>query len=236
MNFKNWLENQTQVNKLAIFDFDGTLANTPMKPPEWKPSEYVAPDGKIRKGDSSWWVHPDSLQQYDFNQMVLDEFRKARSDPQTKAVLLTGRTGMRTAHLIRGKLRQKGLYGKRQISDKYEKALDRHHSWPNGPHPEDEMPYTHDEFFSGDMTKEDDYPKTPKGNPLGDTLSHKKYVVERKLMHDGIRVVDFWDDRYDHYDEFQNFFKKLLDDWPNLEIINYHYIDNGVKKTIPITK
>ena len=235
MNFKTWLENQRRITKLACFDFDGTLADTPTPPPDWKATPYIGHDGRERTG-SSWWVHPDSLGDYQLNTSILDEFRKARSEPQTHAILLTGRPGMRTAHLIRGKLRKEGLYGKRQISPSYKKSIDRHDTWPNSPHPEENMPYTHDEYFSGDMRTEDDFPQTPKGNPVSDTLSHKKYVIGRKLMTDDIREIDFWDDRQDHFDGFREFFQQLLNDWPNLEIVNYHYITNGRAKTIPITK
>ena len=235
MNFRMWLENERRITKLAVFDYDGTLAQTPDRPPEWKPTPYIGPDGR-KRSDTSWWVHPDSLADYQFNQTILEEFRKARTHPNTKAVILTGRMGMRTAHLIRGKLRQDGLYGNRMISPAYQKSLERHDSWPNGPHPEEKMPHAHDEYFSGDMRTEDDFPKTPKGNPTSDTLAHKKYVVERKLMTDDILEIDFWDDRVDHHEEFKEFFQRLVKEWPNLGVVNYHYVTNGRMVTIPISK
>ena len=143
---------------------------------------------------------------------------------------------MRTAHLIRGRLREEGLFGRRMISDKYQKSLDRHKQWPNGPHPEEEHPYSHEEYFSGDMRTEDDYPKTPKGHPKGDTLTHKKYVVGKKLISDDIREVDFWDDRENHFQEFVSFFKEILTSWPNLQIIRYHHVLGDQIKVIPIVR
>ena len=237
MNFQTWLESRASASKLAVFDFDGTLANTPLKPQGWKATDYIAPDNKIRKGETSWWVHPDSLADYSFNQQIMEEFKRARQDPQSKAVMLTGRPGMRTAHLVRGRFRQEGLFGRRQISANYQKALERHKTWPNGPHPEEESnPNIHDEYFAGDMRTEDDFPKTSKGRPKGDTLTHKKYVIEQKLMTDDIEEMDFWDDRESHHEEFVSMFQELLVSWPNLRIVRYHYISNNQIQTIPIAR
>jgi len=232
MNFKIWIESQMPITKLAFFDYDGTLAVTPKPPQNWAPSNYVAPDGKVRK-DNHWWTHPDSLENYQLNQFILGEFKKARMEQSTKAVLLTGRQGMRTAHLIRGKLRDEGLFGKRQISARYEKAQERHDNWPNGPHPEEDHPHAHQEFFKGDMRTEDDYPKTSKGKPDGDTASHKKYVVQ-KLMNDNVQLIDFWDDQVEFVDDFLNLFKQLLKNWPNLKKINYYHVTPTGITTIPI--
>jgi hypothetical protein len=236
MNFKTWLENQSTITKIAVFDFDGTLADTPMQPSDWKPTTYVAPDGKERD-DTSWWTHPDSLpENFPFNKRILAEFKKAKMEPQTKAVLLTGRSGMRTAHIIRGRFRQEGLYGKRMIAANYNKAIQRHQSWPNSDHPEDTSPYGHEEYFAGDMRTELDYPKTPKGNSVGDTFSHKIYVVEKKLMSNNIQQIDFWDDRDAHLPKFIEFFTKLLTRWPNLNIINIYRVKGDTVETIPLVR
>ena len=234
MNFREWLLNESSVSKLAIFDFDSTLANTPLKPQGWKGTNYIAPDGKERKGkDSDWWTHPQSVEDdFPFNERIVAEFRKAKADPNTRAVMLTGRMGMRTAHIIRGKLRGQGLYGKRVIGPSHEKSLKRSQEWPHGDdHPED----SHEEFYSGDMNREPDYPQTPKGHPAGDTFSHKSYVVGT-LINDDIVEIEFWDDRKDHLSGFINLFQQLLVDKPNLEKVTVHHVTDGVEESIPLLK
>lgn len=232
MNFREWLLLENTVTKLAIFDFDSTLANTTHKPQGWKGQDYTAPDGKVRKGkDSDWWSHPESLEDdFAFNDAIVAEFQKARLDPNTKAVLLTGRMGMRTAHIIRGRLRQAGLYGKRVISPHHTKAQQRATEWPHGEdHPED----SHEEFYSGDMSKEPDYPKTPKGNPAGDTFSHKSFVV-RRLVTEDIEEIDFWDDRDDHLPGFIQLFQELMTQFPNIKRVTVHHVKDGRVESIPI--
>lgn len=233
MNFKHWLLSENMHSKLAIFDFDDTLAQTPKPPENWKGGEYIAPDGKPRKS-SDWWVHPDSLQgSWNFNDLIVQEFQKARSDPNTHAVLLTGRVGMRTAHIIRGKLRDAGLFGKRVISPNHSKALKRHQEWPYG---DDRPDDSHEEFFKGDMQKEPDYPKLPSGQPSSDTFDHKTFVIEKKLMNDGIQEIDFWDDRSHHREGFVKLFQKMLQEWPNLQRVTFHVVTPQGINPIFLTK
>ena len=232
MNFKEWLLYESGVHKLAIFDFDSTLANTPIKPDDWKGQPYVAPDGKERDEDD-WWAHPDSLgNNYQLNPLILAEFQKARSDPNTRTALLTGRIGMRTAHMIRGRLRQSGLYGRRMIAPGYSKALERAKKWPHGDdHPED----AHEEYYKGDWAKAPNYPKSLRGGPAGDTFTHKQYVVEM-LATDNITEIDFWDDRKEHLQGFVELFQKLLSEKPNLQRVNIHHVENGKAQLIPLNK
>jgi hypothetical protein len=234
MNFREWLLAETTVSKLAIFDFDSTLARTMHKPQGWKGTDYTAPDGRVRKGkESDWWSHPESLaDDFAFNERIVAEFQKARSDPNTRAVMLTGRSGMRTAHIIRGKLRAQGLHGKRMISPHHSKALKRHQEWPHGDeHPDD----SHEEFYSGDWNKAPDYPKSAKGNPMGDTFSHKSYVV-KQLVDENITEIDFWDDREDHLPGFIALFQELLVQMPNLQRVTVHHVKDGVPESIPLRK
>lgn len=236
MNFKEWIMAESTVRKLAIFDYDSTLANTPLQPADWKPTPYVGPDGRERY-DKDWWVHPDSLNvHYDLHPVIVQEFAKARKDPSVRAVLLTGRQGMRTAHLIRGKLRQHGFYGKRVISPNYHKALERHRLWPNGDHPNDMAADSHEEFYKGDMSKEPDFPKTEKGVPASDTLAHKQYVIANKLMSPDIQEIDFWDDRPEHVKSFTDFFYGLFEKWPNLRVVNFHKVEGERITPMQITK
>jgi hypothetical protein len=73
--------------RLVIFDFDGTLFRSPLKPEEW-------PEGK------GWWGRPESLDEpcvpaYPdpdwWVPEVVEEARGAIDDPDVHAVLLTGR-------------------------------------------------------------------------------------------------------------------------------------------------
>lgn len=233
MNFKEWLMSEsTSINKLAIFDFDGTLADTPLQPDNWVGQPYVAPDGEERDG-KDWWAHPDSLgTDFNLNAQVLAAFQKARSEPNTKAIMLTGRVGMRTAHMIREKLRQQGLYGKRMIAPGYNKAISRAKEWPHGDdHPDD----SHEEFYKGDWVKGPNYPKTANGGHAGDTFTHKQYVIEM-LTDDNIREIDFWDDRKAHYQGFVDLFQKLLAEKPNLQRVNFYVVENGKIRLIPMNK
>lgn len=208
--------------KLSIFDFDCTLALTPLRPEGWEGKPYVAPDGRVREGDD-WWIHPESLEvEYDFHPVVVKEFENARLDPEVHAVMLTGRMGMRTAHIIRGKLRKHGYYGRRMISPKASKALQRHNQWPNSDHPNDFAPEAHHEYYKGDWSKEDDYPARS-GCGAEDTLVHKCYVINR-LMNDSYEEIDFWDDRYPHVASFMEFFQDLVNKWANLKVIRFYQV------------
>lgn len=76
--------------RLAIFDFDGTLMNTPTKPQGWK---------------GGWWGKSCSLQppfvphhrelkekgKHLLNEKVVAEFIAAKNDPDTHTVMMTGR-------------------------------------------------------------------------------------------------------------------------------------------------
>ena len=76
--------------KLHVFDFDGTLFKSPMPPPEyWKtvddwfrdPVSLNAPCVPL-KPDDSWWI-----------QDTVRAAEKSIADPNTYAILMTGRHG-----------------------------------------------------------------------------------------------------------------------------------------------
>lgn len=221
MNFKHWLLKENAFSRLAIFDFDATLADTPHPPEGWKGGDYLAPDGKKKKtGD--WWTHPDSLKgDWGFNQKVLVAFEQARRDPNTHAVMMTGRVGMRTAHTIRGRLRDLGMYGRRVIPDTHPKAKERHEKWPHG---DDHSDDSHDEYYKGDGSKEPGYPQTEKGHPSSDTFDHKSHTIEHKLMNLGIQEIEFWDDKKSYRQGFIDLFQRLLREWPNLQHVVIHVV------------
>jgi len=189
LQFKNWLESAMSKNRLVVYDFDGTVANVPERPKDWA--------GK------DWWGHEDSLSapHYDggVNDEVVDAMARDRADPNTDVILLTGRRGV-IAHGVRRVLKNYGLFGRRiipasnkMVQDKYRGMIDRGH---DSEHPEEHL--GHEEYYSGDHSTEDDYPKTDKGKPDGTTIAFKLYVIQKKKMTPEIEVLEFWDDRADH--------------------------------------
>lgn len=81
-----------KIKRIAVFDFDGTLANTPSKPSNWH---------------GGWWGRKESMlpphlpavnriaqEMPDFLcPKVLNEYKKAVEDPHTLCVMMTGRHG-----------------------------------------------------------------------------------------------------------------------------------------------
>jgi len=217
VTFKEWMGRNPALGKtkIACFDFDGTLANTPMKPetPEaiqksgWNGKDWYGSDVSI----------PDNTS---LNGEVLAAFNAAKQDPDAYTILLTGRRGI-IAPKVRTILQKNNLFGKRKIGSSNENAL-RHHA--GNEHPlEDTDPHAHDEYYCGDFATEEDYPKTTRGKSDGSTLAHKKYIVE-KLMHHGIEQIDFWDDRADHIPHFIKMGMDLQREWPNLTKVTMHRV------------
>jgi hypothetical protein len=220
IQFKQWLLSESRKRKLAIFDFDSTLALTPERPEGWVGSPVRG------KKSKDWWTHPDSLSMphYDgkLNPPIVKAFLAAKSDPETHAAMLTGRMGMRTAPAIRSHLHKHGLYGKRVIGPNHAKSLNRA-AMEDPTHDRQHHDDAHEEYYKGDFRKEPDYPKDEKGKPLDDTLNHKLYIVKR-LMHQGIEELDFYDDREEHRSHFLENFKSLLGNFPNLRTIRLHAV------------
>jgi len=76
------------MDRLAIFDFDGTLFRSPERPPWWplqgfwgRP-ETLSPPFVPEKPGADWWVSG-----------VVSEARQAIGDANTYSVMLTGRPG-----------------------------------------------------------------------------------------------------------------------------------------------
>ena len=107
--------------KLAVFDFDGTLANTPLKPQSKEEMDAMGWDGR------DWWGSQASLPDgITFNDEVVRAFLEAKQDPETHAVLMTGRRGI-TADRVRQMLANQGLVGRRQIADTNKKGTETPH-------------------------------------------------------------------------------------------------------------
>lgn len=206
MKFSDWMESRTMVSRLAVFDFDKTLANTAEPPPNWP-------------RDKDWWDHEESLEPpyfQGFNPEVLVAFRQAKADPNTNAVLLTGRRGTISLK-IRQHLQTAHLYGKRQFPL----------SHPGGAffqgHDHEERPDAHSEFYKGDFNRESDFPKNHKGQADQSVLAHKRYIIERLMNNNYVRV-DLWEDKEENIKEFQFMTSQLFAKWPNLETIIIHWV------------
>lgn len=83
---------ESKPTKLAVFDFDGTLAYSPE--PEIGKTEYKEKTGQDwpYKG---WWGRAESLDTKIFdipvNTSVVADYKKEKSDPNTLVIMMTGR-------------------------------------------------------------------------------------------------------------------------------------------------
>ena len=80
------------MKKIAIFDFDGTLVDTPLPDPGKQDYERITGEKWPYQG---WWGRRESLNMDVFDMPVLDdviaEYNKAKAEPDTVVVMLTGR-------------------------------------------------------------------------------------------------------------------------------------------------
>ncbi len=78
--------------KLAVFDFDGTLVNTPI-PEESKKAMWKEKTGKNWQG--GWFSNPDSLNMDVFDMPtipgVISDYKREAADPNSLVIMLTGR-------------------------------------------------------------------------------------------------------------------------------------------------
>ncbi len=81
-----------KITKLSVFDFDGTLVDTPL--PEIGKEEYKEKTGKDWPF-SGWWGQPLSLDMDIFDMptipMVMSAYKKEKTNPETVMIMLTGR-------------------------------------------------------------------------------------------------------------------------------------------------
>lgn len=81
-----------EITKLAVFDFDGTLVDTPL--PEFGKKEYKEKTGKDWPFPG-WWGQPLSLDMNVFEMptvpMVMSAYKKEKTNPNTGMIMLTGR-------------------------------------------------------------------------------------------------------------------------------------------------
>jgi hypothetical protein len=80
------------ITRIAVFDFDGTLSDTPM--PDTGRVEYEKITGSpwLHKG---WWGRPETLDMDIFDikpiPSVISAYKEERANPNTLVVMLTGR-------------------------------------------------------------------------------------------------------------------------------------------------
>jgi FMN phosphatase YigB (HAD superfamily) len=81
-----------KITKLSIFDFDGTLVNTPL--PDTGKQQYHDKTGKVWPHEG-WWGRHESLDLNVFEMPTLEEvivdYEKAKTEDSTAVILLTGR-------------------------------------------------------------------------------------------------------------------------------------------------
>lgn len=85
-------ESYNLINKISIFDFDGTLMNTPH--PEEGKKQWEEFTGKVYP-HIGWWSKPESLDDSVFDiqpiESTVEDYLKEKSNPETLVIMLTGR-------------------------------------------------------------------------------------------------------------------------------------------------
>ena len=96
LNFRQYFE-QTGKRRLCIFDFDNTLVKTPEREEGSKRWRDATGQEWLHKG---WWGRKETLRPPIFNSgpndikhNVVEDFKKAKADPQAIVVMMTGRHG-----------------------------------------------------------------------------------------------------------------------------------------------
>ena len=218
INFNEWLQQKEGQSKLAIFDFDKTLAYTAEKPKGWKGED--------------WFSHPQSLEGENFegfNSHVLAAFLAAKQDPKTHAVMLTGRKAAISPN-VRQILQNHNLFGKRTFPERHPG-----NAFFQG-HPNENKPDAHSEFYKGDYDKESDYPRYPKtGQPVQEVEKWKTYIIEKLVTPNTIQI-DLFEDKLENVEAFKKISRQIYNKWPNVESIKIHWIKPKSIEIIPINR
>jgi len=109
MEQKRIIKDKDAIKRIAIFDFDGTLADTPL--PDKGKETYKGATGKDwpHKG---WWSREESLdmEMFDINvvQSVVDDYQAEMEKSDTLVIMMTGRIPKLSKH-VEDILMAKGL-------------------------------------------------------------------------------------------------------------------------------
>ena len=83
---------EKKYTKLSVFDFDGTLIETPTE--DYGKTIYFEKTG-VEWPHKGWWSKPETLDPRYFKFPVIDsviaDYRKEKSNPDTMVIMLTGR-------------------------------------------------------------------------------------------------------------------------------------------------
>jgi len=157
------LNNKT---KLSVWDFDGTLVETPIGSPEnkqkWadyygKPWPYLGWWGRDESMDTAVWEMPVVRE-------VFDAYQKEVDNPETLMVLLTGRL-KKQENIVRSIVNDRGYH------------------------------FDYYLFNTG-------------GRTLNNKINHLNSLLSR---YPDIREVELWDDRMEHFEDFEAWGQKLKD-------------------------
>lgn len=204
--------------KLDIFDFDGTLFNSPSDTPEnhklyeqhtgipWLIDKEMSNRltkklGRFVGMRRGWWgkaetlqppLVPDPAPKELWNAAVVEAFEKSKADPDALTVILTGRhAGLKNAVLRiikQGKVMKIVTKHAKGGADYYEVA--------------DENASI---YFLGENG-----PVPNKKDKPGDTLSWKLWVINQFFeVHADLEAIEFWEDREEHIPHFQEVDKTL---------------------------
>lgn len=213
---RKWFEASLDKDTLGIWDFDGTIADVPERPKTDKEAKEFGWNGK------DWWGSECSLSRGVTPIVEVINAMHLANKPNIHLAVLTGRRGV-VAHAVRRFLREQGFSGMRVIPESSKDALKAFKSLVKGKRDIISDIITHYEYFTGDFSYEEDFPKTSKGKPDGATLAHKRYIIE-KLMHKGIKSIHNWDDRDDHVRAFIQLGLDLQKTYPSLEEVILHKV------------
>lgn len=154
--------------KISVFDFDGTLVDTPLASPENK-QKWADYYGKPEWPYLGWWGRDESLDTkvWDMEPIgeVYNDYQKQVSNPETVTVLLTGRL-QKQADLVK------------KITDSIGYKFDYY-------------------LFNG------------RGHTLDNKINHLNDLL---VKYPDVRDIELWDDRLEHFADFESWGKQLQDD------------------------
>lgn len=199
------------ITEIHIYDFDGTLFNSPLNTPEnqqlyenstglpWtitkeKSLELSEKLGQKVNTRSGWWGRPETLEPplvpdpapiNWFNLVVVEEFYKSKANPSVLTCIMTGRHVGLKKHVLRI------CYDGKLFTE--EDNIPCYCLGDNGPDPQGEKPH----------------------NTLGWKIWMTKQLVR---LNPEVQKLVFWEDREDHVPHFVN----LAGDIVDLSLV-YHF-------------